>query len=194
VHEAVDPALGHCGQVRERDGEDVECEGDGLPVEVPAAQQLAVLEYQRIVGRRVQLARHERLRELDRVCDRPMDLWHAPQRIGVLYTRIAVPMRLPNLAVREQFSQQRRRSLLSCLAAYFVNACVECHRCPQQCLERHRARHVRRMPEPPRIGHREGCNGRVCLRAIDERDPFLGAERDRRQPERAKHVRCVTGA
>src|SRR5688572_29724662 len=106
MYEAVDPALGHCRQVRERDREDVEREGDRLPVEVSAAQQLAVLEYQRIIGRRVQLARDERLRELDRVCDRPMDLWHAPQRIGVLYARIAVPVRLPNFAVRKQVPQQ----------------------------------------------------------------------------------------
>jgi hypothetical protein len=75
-----------------------------------------------------------------------------------------------------------------------VNTFVERHWCPEQCFERHGSRNVRGSPQSECILYRQRGHGSMGLRAIDERDPFLGAKRDRRQPERAKHVRGVTGA
>ena len=109
MHETVDAPLGDRREIRERDGEEVERHRDRLSVKVAAAQQLAGLEHERIVGRGVQLAADDARGEVDRVEHRAVHLRHAAQRVRVLHARIVVAMRLANLAVGEQLAQKRRR-------------------------------------------------------------------------------------
>ena len=58
-----------------------------------------------------------------------------------------MPMRLADLAVGEQFPQQRCGRSLAELAAYLLNAFVERDRSAEQGLDRHRARQVCDAPE-----------------------------------------------
>ena len=88
MHEAVDAPLGDRREVRQRDREEVERHRHRLAVKVAAAQQLAVLEHERIVGRRIELAADDAGGEVDRVEHGPVHLRHAAQRVRVLHARI----------------------------------------------------------------------------------------------------------
>src|SRR3712207_9552640 len=81
-------------------------------VEVAAAQQLAVLEHERVVRRRIELSADEPGREVEGVEDRPVDLRHAPGRVRVLDARIAVAVGLARS--EEHTSELQSRQYLVC--------------------------------------------------------------------------------
>src|SRR5213594_4020080 len=96
-------------------------ERDRLAMEV-AAREHIVTEDERIVGRCIQLSRHEALGKRERFSDRAEDLWTATQRVCVLYSGVVLAMRFPNLAVGQQLAQQFGGALLPLMRPGVVDA------------------------------------------------------------------------
>src|SRR2546423_9120147 len=147
MDEPVDASFSNRREVRERDGEEVQHHCHRLTVEIAAAQQLARLEDEWIVGRGVELATDDRRGKIDRVEHRSVHLRHASQTVRILYPRITVPMRLTNLAVGKQLALQRRRCCLPELSAILMYELIERDGRTEQRLERHRAGDVRESAE-----------------------------------------------
>src|SRR5512132_4404847 len=106
MHKSIDSALGHRREMREDDREEVECHRDSETVKVAAAQRLTILEDERIIGRRVELAGDGVVDPVESVEHGPVDLRHAAKRIRVLDARIAVTVRLAHLALGEQITEE----------------------------------------------------------------------------------------
>ena len=87
-------------------------------------------------------------------------------------------MRFADLAVSQQLAVHPRHARLAVVAAHMLDARVEGHIAPEQCIHRQRATHDRggidllQLEEP---GERE-C--RRHLRAVQQREPLLGSEGD----------------
>ena len=101
VYQPIDASFGYRGQIRHHNGEQVADHGHRLPVKIAAAQHLAVLEDERIVGGGVEFTGHDPLGELEGIEHRSVYLRHAPQRIRILHTRIVGAVRLTYFAVEK---------------------------------------------------------------------------------------------
>jgi hypothetical protein len=77
-------------------------------MEVSTGENIAVLEDERVVSGGVDLPRDDPFDELDRVQRWPVNLRHTAERVRILNTRVAIPVRFPNLAPLEERSKERR--------------------------------------------------------------------------------------
>ena len=193
MHEPVDAPLGDRREVRQRDREEVERHRDRLAVEVSAAQQLAVLEDQRIVGRRVELAA-DRCRRRSRARRAPGPCTCGMQRsaVRVLHARIAVAVRFADLAVGEQLAQQRRR-LAPGRAARARRGCARrtrpaCPAAPRATSRRRRAPCARARARRRRASAAIAVCACVPLMSVM---PFLRTER---RPARARARASIVAA
>ena len=75
------------------------------PWKLPPLSRSPVVEHERIVGGRIELAPDHARREVDRVEHGAVHLRHAAQRVRVLHARVVVAVRLADLAVGEQLAQ-----------------------------------------------------------------------------------------
>src|ERR1700709_1579568 len=99
MYQPVDTTLGDGREVRERNGHEVEHHCHRLTVKVSTAEEITVLEHERVVRGGIELAADHARCEIERVEHRPVHLWHAAKRVCVLHARIAFAVRLANLAV-----------------------------------------------------------------------------------------------
>jgi hypothetical protein len=108
----------------------------------------------------------------------PVNLWHAPKAIGILHTRVVVTVRLADLTVSQETAKMSGCTDLSAMRTGCVNALVECGWRAAQCFERHGSGEVEELGDAEGAVKRErsGCSHRLC--AIQERESFLGFERE----------------
>ena len=192
MHEPVDAALGNRREIGQRDGEEVERHRHRLPVKIAAAEQIAVVEHERIVGRRVQLSPDDARGELDRVEHRAVHLRHAAQRVRVLHARIVVAMRLANLAVGQQLAEICRGRGLPELAARRPECARRtrpaCRAAPRATSRRRRARCAR--GDARRRARAQPIAVCACVPLMSV-SPSLRAERRRRE---ARALRSMSAA
>src|SRR5688500_9610314 len=117
MHEAIYPPLGHRREMRENDSEQIERGGNCESMKIAAAQRFAVLEHERVVGRRIQLPRYRLFDPVERIQNGAVHLRHAAERVRVLNARIAVTVGLSDRAVIEEVPEKCCRSDLSALSA-----------------------------------------------------------------------------
>jgi hypothetical protein len=116
----------------------------------------------------------------EEVAHRAHHLRLAAQRIGVLHLRIAEAVAVADLAAGDQRQQGGGDLDLAGLAAQRLDARVERRVRALQRVDRERARNQRGIEHARDVGEcRQRDRGRD-LRAVDQREPFLGAERERR--------------
>ena len=183
VHDALDPPFGEPGERRQGDPQYVEGEGHGLAVEVAAREHRAV-EHERVVGGRIQLHGDQLLRERHALPHRAQYLGGAPQRIRVLHAGVVVAVRLADLRVREELTQQRRGALLEPVRPGLVDARVEWLGRPAGRLQAHRRSCVGGTPQHPGVVDDERRDAGLRLRSVHKGKPFLRLERDRLQAAR----------
>ena len=158
----------------------VERQRQRLAVEVAAGDDVAVAvagEDERVVGHRVQLALERDLDVAQRIVDGAEDLRRAAQRVGILHAA-AVGVAGDDLAAVQQRAQPRGDLLRAGVRAHAGQALVERHGRALERLQRQRQRHDRDVEQAPRIAHRQPAGRRHEVRAVDERQPLLGLERD----------------
>jgi hypothetical protein len=110
-----------------------------------------------------------------------MHLRHTAQAVSVLNSRIVSPVRFPNLAAVEQYSQMPGRGCLPSMGPGLLDPRIESSRSSTQRLERHRASNVGDLDETLCIVKRECCDGSHSLRAIQQRKTFFRFEPQRSQ-------------
>src|SRR6476661_7194703 len=101
-------------------------------------------------------------------------------------------MGFPELAPVEQLTKQLCGFGLSKLAACVLNSRIKCDRSAEERFQRHRAGNMSGSPERKCIVNGECSNRCVCLRTVDESNPFFRTKRERRQPVIMEHVGRVT--
>ena len=79
-------------------------------------------------------------------------------------------------------------------AARFVNACIERRVAAGETVDRQCADHDRGIEQRFRCEQAVERQRETQLRAVDQREPFLGFERDRFEPRRATHFRAFERA
>ena len=174
IHQQRDAALRQCPRLREHQRQVVGRERDGFGVEIAARQDLAgVGEHQRIVGDGIRFGEQDAGHVPPLVEAGPHDLRLASQAVRILHAA-AVKVRRADRASGEQVPVDSRGVDLSTMPAHRMNARVERRVAAQACVDRHRARDER------------GGHGTLCgeqpgerqrgrhLRAVEQRQPFLG--------------------
>ena len=184
----IDAELGQ-GELRE-----VERERDRLAVEVAAADDpaaagrdrvlgghAAAREDERVVGRGVELDVEDAAQVVERVADRAVDLRHAAQRVRVLDLVRRGVMAVLEPAVAQEVAQLGGDGDLARVRPGELVRRGERDIGPEQRLDAHR-RHDRRRPdEPVRVGEQQRPDRAHQLRAVEQRQPFLGLELERLQ-------------
>ncbi len=121
VDETLDATLGDARELGHRHRKSVECEGEGLSVEVPGGdEQLVLDEHERIVGRCVELRGDRVLDVVEQVARRAVHLRGAAQRVRVLHL-VAPAVRLHDRRVRKQASHVAGRRRLPAQRAQRVH-------------------------------------------------------------------------
>ena len=94
IRHSVHPRLADVRELGDGDRREVECDRDGLAMEVPAADHAMILgEHDRVVGHRVDLDLEDSTCVRERVARGAVYLGHAADRIRILYAGIADAMR-----------------------------------------------------------------------------------------------------
>ena len=116
-----------------------------------------------------------------------MHLRHAAERIRILNARVAVTMRLADLAVGEQLAQERRGPHLAHLPARRPGCArrtrLACPAAPRATSRPRRAPFARGA----RVDKSDQRDAGVRLRAVDERDALLRREHDRLGADLPQH-------
>src|SRR6185312_2651515 len=116
-----------------------------------------------------------------------MHLRHATERIGILDTA-AIDVALHDLTVLQEVQQALRDQPVSRERAQPVEALVKRSLRAGQRFEAHGADDVRGLEAIVEPFYRLNCKRKDELSAVDQRKPFFGSERQRRQPETFQHM------
>ena len=178
-------ALGNRTDLGDGERAGIRCEGDRLGVEVAARDELRLVgEHQRIVGHRVRLA-HEHQRGMAQLVEACADdLRLAAQAVRVLHAVVAHEMRAADRRAFEQCTVITRDVDLARLSAERVNARIERTVAAARGVDGQRANDQRRLEHRLEGEERVQRERGRRLRAVDEREAFLGAERERRDAGR----------
>ncbi len=201
VDQLLDPPLADAGQLGHRRGRGVERQRHRLAVEVAARQDLAAVgragvdEDQRVVGRGAGLALEHAAGERQHVARRAVHLRHAAQRVRVL-DLAAVAVRLGDVALGQQATEERARRHLARLRSRRQDALVERAHRPLERLERHGAGDVGHQAGLLGVEHGQPADRGHVLGAVEQGEAFLGLELERGelgagQPHRRRHDLAV---
>jgi hypothetical protein len=174
--------LGQRPDLANRQGHGVGREGDRLGVEVAAGQRLAGIgEDQRIVGDAIGLGLQRRRRLAQQIERRAHDLRLAAQAVGVLHPLVADQVRGADRRALHQRPQGVSRLDLAAMAAQAVDAWVERRIGATRGIGRQRPGDQRRLKHRLGLEQRGQPVGGRELRAVQQGEAFLGAERQRLQ-------------
>ena len=179
IHQPVDAPLADAAELGQAHGQRVERQPQHLAVEVAAAQHDAVVgKHERVVRHGAELAPEHAAGEVEGRARRAVHLRHAAQAVGVLHAR-AVAVRLDDAAGRGEPAEVGRHRLLRGVRPQRVDARVERRVGAHQRLERHGAGHVGQPRQPAGVEHGQRAQPRHEVRAVQQRQAFLGLERQR---------------
>ena len=141
---------------------------------------MSSFEDQRIVGHAVDRGAEHVARVSKRAFDGAEHLRHAAHGVGILHA-IAVLVVAMDLAVGEQHAEAARDFELMRRAARLVNARVERRVAAGEPVDRQCADHDRRVEQSLGAEQSVERQRQAQLRAVDQRESFLGLERERRK-------------
>ena len=180
VEQAVDAAVAHFAQIRDRDAEIVGRHTGIGAVGIAAHQRdraaVLFIEDERVVDGRVELDSERRLRVLDGLFDRAVELRHAADGQRVLHAVATVALK--HGAVLQNGADVGRGIDLVGVRAHGHQALVHSHQRTLEHLERERARNVCRQAERLRVidrKRRERGDGRG---AGEQDKAFFGRKHD----------------
>ena len=196
VGQLLDAPFADGGQLRQRDGQEVRRERHRLTVEVAAGKDrdmvLAAGEDKRVVGDRVHLDGTTFASDVfEHVAHCAVHLGCAAHAVRVLHPHVSRPVGLPDRGPAHQQPQVGGRG-------------ARCPRCSRSACTRgsnavsvprsasvesaatRSARRTRRRASRARQGEQRGHR----LRAVDEGEPLLRSERERRETGAAQSIRC----
>ena len=175
-----DAPLGERADLADRQRDHVGGERHRLGVEIAAGQRGIVLgKDQRIVGDAVGLGLQRVGRLAQHVERGAHHLRLAAQAVRVLHALVADEVRGADGAAGHQRAQRIGRLDLAAVPAQRVDARIERRVRAARRVGRQRAGHQRRAEQHLRLEQRGQRIGGRELRAVEQRQPFLGAERDR---------------
>jgi hypothetical protein len=193
IDETLDAAFADSGESAEHDANEIEGEGQGLSVEVAAREDVASLgfaglelglsdlafvrEDQRVIDGGIHLDLKNLARVGQRVSHGSVDLRDATQGVRILDTG-AVAMTFAKGAALHHATQIRGDLDLPGMRTGLMDARVEGDVGALQCIERYRSDDVSGVGECFGLEERERTDGEHGLGAVNERDGFLGFERD----------------
>ncbi len=183
VEEPVGAALGDRCDVGGDDREEVEHVGHRGAVEVAVGLDATVLgKHHRVVDGRGELSRGDQRGVVDGVPGGAVHLRRAAQRVGVLHAVAVRPaVARDDAGVREQPRQVGRGGRLSRVRAQRLQVGGEDPVGRELRLDAHRGRDVGGLEKHPQVGDREDEHAEHPVGAVDERQPLLGLQLDRRQ-------------
>ena len=184
-----DAALGQRADLAQRQCDDVGSKSDRLGVEVAARQRLVGIgEDQRIVGDAVGFCFERRRRLTKDVEHRAHDLRLAAQAVGILYPLVAHEMRGTDCRSGHQAAQRVCCSDLAAVATQLVDARIEWRVRAARRVGRERAGHQRRAMQVLGFEQASQRIGGRKLRAVQQGEPFLGAQHKGLQPRIAQRL------
>jgi hypothetical protein len=191
VHQLLDATLGDVAELGGRHRGEIEREGQRLPVEVAATDQVRVAffveEHERVVGDAVDLAREHLAGPAEGVARRAVHLRHAAERIRVLHAATFDVARHERAVAKER-AQVRRGGARSRVRTHADDARIERPHRSLVGLEADGAGDVGDRGEPSGLFHREHTERRHQLRAVDEREALLRGEHDGREPRHRQRI------
>ena len=193
VEQAVDAAVAHFAQIRDRDAEVVGRHTGIGAVGVAAHQRdraaVLFIEDERVVDGRVELDSERRLCVLDGLFDRAVELRHAADGQRILHTVAAVTLK--HGAVLQNGADVGRGVDLVGVRTHGHQALVHSHQRTLEHLKRERARNVCRQAERLRVidrKRRERGDGRG---AGEQDKAFFGREHDGLEARALERLRAV---
>ncbi len=194
VKQERDPALGDRAELGERQLGEVERQGDRLAVEVATADHAspagrhgidvghaATGEDERVVRRRVEFDVEHAPEVVEGIADRPMDLRHAAQRVGILdLVGTDVMGTLEAAAPQEVAHLGRDLDLARVRSGQLVGGRERDVRA-QQGFDRQGGGDACRSDESVGIRQQQGTDGGHHLGPVEQGEPFLGLQGQRFQ-------------
>ena len=181
IEEAIDAALRDRADLGRGDGEEIGAEGERLAVEVAVGLDVAALQHDGIVDGRGQLDRGRPANEVESVARRACDLGAAAHRVRVLDRVLGMAMRGHDLRALHQTREVGRAGQLARVRAHLVQVRLERAVGAEKRFGRHRGGDVGRPEQPLRVRAREHQHAKHAVRAVDQREAFLGLEPHRFQ-------------
>ena len=182
IDEHRDAAFGNRPDLADRKRDHVGGEGDWLGVKIAARQRfVGVGEDQRIVGNAVRFDLQRRARLAQDVERGAHHLRLAAQAIGVLNAGVILEVAGADRRPRHPGAQRARNLDLPTMAAQVVNTRIEGRVRTLGGFGRQRAGDERRLEQQFGLEQSGERIGGRKLRAVQQREPFLGGELDRRE-------------
>ena len=180
VGQQGDPPFGDGADFGQGQGQNVGGEGHGFGMEIAAREKLAALHQQGVVRHRIGLALQCGTRLVDEVEAGAHHLGLAAQAIGVLHADIALAVAFADCAAGREFAQRGGDADLARLAAQRMDARIE-GRVRAACrIDTHRPREQAGAQQIPRAELRIEGDGGGDLRAVEQRQPLLRTQHQRR--------------
>ena len=190
VQEAVGAALGHAREVGDRDGEEVEHVADRGAVEVAVRLDAAVERDDGVVDRGGELPVRDLRGVEPGVARGAVHLRRAAERVRVLHDGVlGAAVALPDRGAGDRRDEVRRGDLLAGLRAEGDEVRGPRRVRAEQRLRRHRGGDVRGGEQRREVAQREGEHPEHAVGAVDEREPLLLRELDRRDARRGERLR-----
>ena len=179
VEHTVYSALGDRTHLGGGDGEEVEDEGERLPVEVTHALDPAIRQHDGVVRNGVELAGRDPRCVLHGVPRRAVDLRGAAQRVGVLDQMGRVAVGRDDGATGEHPRDVAGARELAPMRTQRVKVLAEDPVGAEEGLDGHRRRHVRGLQEYFQVLQRQEQHRKHAVGAVDEGEPLFRGEFDR---------------
>ena len=182
----VGAAFGDAAQLRERDGQKIHRQRDGLTVEIARRDDHILFgEDRRIVGGAVDFGRQHALHIVDRIFRCPVHLRDAAEGVGILHMFLRTG---DQLAAFEQTADVAGRGELALVRADQMHLVAEGFDAAVESVERQRADAVGPLAQAARPDQRPDA---VCaheLGAVQQGQPLLGFEPDRLPAPLGQHL------
>ena len=179
IDQQGDAPLGDGADFRNGDGDTVCRHADGFRVEIAARHDGAVAQHQRVVGRGIGLDPQDFAGMRQLVETGADHLRCAAQAIGVLHAQIVFAVAFADLRSVEQVANDLRRHDLAAMAAQAVDLVMKRRGRTHRRIERQRRGDERIDRQPPAVEQRGKGQSGGHLRAVEQREPFLGFEHER---------------
>ena len=167
---------------------------DRRAVEVPARLDASVGQHTGVVDRRHQFGLGDRAGERDGVACRAVHLRRAAQRVRILHARVVGAMAGDDRAAVEQPPKVGGRHGLAVVRAQRHQVGGEGSIGGHQRLDAHRCGDVGGAHQHVEIGERQHQHPEHAVGAVDQRQPFLGPQRDRRNAGGGHRLGALTFA
>ncbi len=188
IEEPVRTTLAHAGDVGDRDRQEVEHVRQRRSVEVAVRLDASVVEHRRVVDRRCELAAGNRGGVIKGVAGSAVHLRGAAQRVRVLHAAVTDAVTGDDRRPGEQRCHVLRRRRLSRVRAQRLQVGGEHAIRTHQPFDAHRGREVGGVEQHPQVVQRKHQHAEHPVGAVDQREPFLLGELDRREPVRRQRL------